>query len=32
MLGWDPNRVAVVEGNEMLVGRAVARHGLTGIR
>jgi dolichyl-phosphate beta-glucosyltransferase len=32
MLGWDPNRVAVVEGNETLVGRAVARHGLTGIR
>jgi SAM-dependent methyltransferase len=32
MLGWDPNRLAIVEGNEMLVGRAVARHGLAGIR
>lgn len=32
MLGWDPNRLAIVEGNEMLVGRAVVRHGLTGIR
>jgi SAM-dependent methyltransferase len=32
MLGWDPNRLAIVEGNEMLVGRAVGRHGLTGIR
>jgi dolichyl-phosphate beta-glucosyltransferase len=32
MLGWDPNRLAIVEGNETLVGRAVVRHGLAGIR
>jgi glycosyltransferase involved in cell wall biosynthesis len=32
MLGWDPSRLAVIEGNEMLVGRAVVRHGLNGIR
>jgi SAM-dependent methyltransferase len=32
MLGWDPSRLAVLDGNEMLVGRAVVRHGLIGVR
>jgi dolichyl-phosphate beta-glucosyltransferase len=32
MLGWDPTRVAVVEGNAALVDQAHRRHGLAGIQ
>jgi SAM-dependent methyltransferase len=32
MLGWDPGRVVVVEGNKQLVGRAHRAYGLNGVR
>ncbi|MBI2709544.1 MAG: glycosyltransferase [Actinobacteria bacterium] len=32
LLGWRPDRVAVVEGNRALVGRASGVHGLTGVQ
>ena len=32
MLGWDPARVVVVEGNKQLVGQAHRAYGLTGVR
>jgi dolichyl-phosphate beta-glucosyltransferase len=32
MLGWDPNRIVVVEGNEVLVRQARRRRGLAALR
>jgi SAM-dependent methyltransferase len=32
MLGWDPDQLMVVEGNEQLVAQAHRRHGLYGIQ
>jgi SAM-dependent methyltransferase len=32
LLGWPPERVAVVEGNAALVGQALAVHGLAAVR
>jgi len=32
MLGWDPDRVVVVEGNAALVGQAQRQHGLSGVQ
>ena len=32
MLGWDPNRLLVVEGNKALVDQARNRHGLNAVR
>jgi glycosyltransferase involved in cell wall biosynthesis len=32
LLGWDPQRVVVLEGNEMLVRQAESAHGLDGIQ
>jgi SAM-dependent methyltransferase len=32
MLGWDPGRIVVVEGNEVLVASAHRRYGLFGVR
>jgi SAM-dependent methyltransferase len=32
LLGWPPERIAVVEGNEALVRRARVAHGLAGVR
>jgi len=32
MLGWDPERIVIVEGNELLVSEARRRHGLSGLR
>lgn len=32
MLGWDPERLIVLEGNQALVGQARARHGFDAVR
>lgn len=32
MLGWDPARLIVVEGNQLLVSQAHHRHGLSGLQ
>jgi SAM-dependent methyltransferase len=32
LIGWDPQRVLVVEGNEMLVRQAEVAHGLDGVQ